>query len=56
MKKIDINLIGKNFNENASKNVDNLELIEVNKAIRNHSIEICGATLREEMLAMKKKS
>jgi ketol-acid reductoisomerase len=56
MKKIDTDLIGKNFNENASKNVDNLELIQVNKAIRNHSIEICGATLREEMFAMKKMS
>jgi ketol-acid reductoisomerase len=56
MNKIDTNLIGKNFNENASKNVDNLELIQVNKAIRNHSIEICGATLREEMFAMKKMS
>ena len=56
MKKIDTNIIGKNFNENRSRNVDNLELIQVNKAIRNHSIEICGATLREEMFAIKKKS
>ena len=56
MKKIDTNHIGKNFNNPISNNVDNLELLLVNKTIRNHSIEICGATLREEMFAMKKKS
>jgi ketol-acid reductoisomerase len=54
MKKIDTNLIGKNFNETADKKVDNFELVKINAAIRNHSIEKCGAELREAMTAMKK--
>lgn len=54
MKKVDTNLIGKNFNETANNNVDNFELVKINAAIRNHSIEKCGAELREAMTAMKK--
>ncbi len=54
MKKVDTNLIGKNFNETANKNVDNFELVKINAAIRNHSIEKCGAELRAAMTAMKK--
>jgi len=53
MEKIDENLIGNNFNENA-KAVDNFELVKINAAIRNHSIETCGAELRETMTTMKK--
>ena len=33
--------------------IDNLELIKVNKSIRNHPIEKIGASLREAMTAMK---
>ena len=54
MKKVEINLIGKNFNETADKNVDNFELVKINASIRNHSIEICGSELREAMTAMTK--
>lgn len=54
MKKVDTNLIGKNFNEGKSNHVDNFELVEINAAIRNHSIEVCGAKLRAAMTAMKK--
>ena len=54
MSKVDTNLIGKNYNATANANVDNFELVKVNAAIRNHSIEICGAELREIMTAMKK--
>ena len=54
MKKVDTNLIGKNFNLTANTNVDNFELVHINAAIRNHSIEKCGAELREAMTAMKK--
>lgn len=54
MKKVDTNLIGKNFNEGKSNHVDNFELVEINAAIRNHSIEVCGAELRAAMTAMKK--
>jgi len=53
MDKIDVNLIGKDFNANATA-VDNFELVRINAAIRNHSIELCGAELREAMTAMKK--
>jgi ketol-acid reductoisomerase len=54
MKKVDTNLIGKNFNETANRNVDNFELVKINASIRNHSIEKCGAELRAAMTAMKK--
>lgn len=49
---VDTNVLGKAF---ASTNqVDNKELIEVNKAIRNHPIEEVGAKLRTAMTSMKK--
>ena len=54
MKKVDTNIIGKNFNDTANKNVDNFELVKINASIRNHSIEKCGAELRAAMTAMKK--
>ena len=47
------NFIGKPFNE-ASNNVDNIELIKVNAAIRNHPVEDIGEYLRESMTAMIK--
>ena len=53
MDKVEVNLIGENFNLNAAA-VDNFELVRINAAIRNHSIELCGAELREAMTAMKK--
>jgi ketol-acid reductoisomerase len=52
MKKIDINVIGRPVTTNFQ--VDNVELIEVNKAIREHDIEMVGAWLREAMTDMKK--
>jgi len=54
MKKIDTNVIGKNYNTTGNGRVDNFELVKINAAIRNHSIEICGAELRAAMTAMKK--
>jgi len=54
MKDVETNLIGKNFNANTAALADNFELVKVNAAIRNHSIEICGAELRAAMTAMKK--
>ena len=53
MKKVDVNLIGKSYNTNNAV-TDNFELVKINAAIRNHSIEICGAELRNAMTAMKK--
>ncbi len=51
MKTVDTSIIGKPF---ASTNgVDNIELIAVNDAIRNHPIEAVGKRLRAAMTAMK---
>lgn len=51
MKSLSTDVIGKEYS--TSNEVDNLELIKVNKAIRNHPIEEVGAELREAMTAMK---
>ncbi|SKB67059.1 ketol-acid reductoisomerase [Maribacter arcticus] len=53
MKNIDTDVIGKNFSENMDNDVDNAKLIAVNKALREHPVEIVGARLRESMTAMK---
>jgi ketol-acid reductoisomerase len=42
------------ISEGADGHVDNFELVKVNAALRNHSIEIVGAQLRAAMTAMKK--
>ncbi|MEH6514689.1 MAG: ketol-acid reductoisomerase [Maribacter arcticus] len=53
MKNIDTDVIGKNFSEGMDNDVDNAKLIAVNKALREHPVEIVGARLRESMTAMK---
>lgn len=53
MKKVEPNWIGSNYNEGKDNGVDNLKLIEVNKSIRNHSIEKIGEILRGAMKEMK---
>jgi ketol-acid reductoisomerase len=53
MKKIDANVIGKNFNDGISNQVDNKELIEINEALRYHDVELIGAELRLAMESMK---
>ena len=53
MRKIETNVIGKNFNEGISMHVDNKELIEINDDIRYTDVEIIGAELREAMEAME---
>ncbi len=53
MKKIDTDVIGKNFNEGKDAGVDNKTLIQVNHALRSHPVEIVGATLRQAMTNMK---
>lgn len=50
MEKIDLNLIGKRYDVSET---DNEELIEVNRAIRSHPIEVVGARLRSAMQGMK---
>ncbi len=51
MKKVETNVIGKGYEEGSG--VDNAKLIMVNKALREHPVEIVGARLRESMTAMK---
>src|SRR6188768_2325226 len=53
MKKVDVDIIGKNFNAGKDTGVDNKTLVIVNKEIRQHPIEAIGAELRKAMTAMK---
>ena len=53
MTKIDTDVIGKHFGEDRDNGVDNAKLIAVNKALREHPIEVVGTRLRESMTAMK---
>ena len=53
MSKVETDIIGQNYNEGKEMGVDNRTLNAVNKAIRSHSIEIVGDTLRQAMGAMK---
>ncbi|MDP5081666.1 MAG: ketol-acid reductoisomerase [Winogradskyella sp.] len=51
MKTVDTNIIGKAYSN--TNGVDNIELIAINDAIRNHPIESVGKRLRAAMTAMK---
>ena len=53
MKGIDTDVIGKKYGEGRDNGVDNAKLIVVNKALREHPVEVVGARLRESMTAMK---
>ncbi|AYN68192.1 ketol-acid reductoisomerase [Euzebyella marina] len=53
MKKIDVDVVGKKFGEGEGNGVDNAKLIAVNKALREHPVEIVGARLRASMTDMK---
>lgn len=54
MKKIDTDVIGKKYRAGKDNGVDNQELIEINREIRQHPVERIGETLRTAMTAMKK--
>jgi ketol-acid reductoisomerase len=53
MKQVETDIIGKHFGEGKDTGVDNVRLIAVNKAIREHDVEVVGARLRASMTAMK---
>ncbi|MEO5889079.1 MAG: ketol-acid reductoisomerase [Ferruginibacter sp.] len=53
MKKVNTDIIGKNFNAGKDTGVDNKTLIVVNEVIRFHPIELIGAELRQAMTEMK---
>lgn len=53
MKKIDLDVIGQKFDAHANTEIDNVELVSINKEIRSHSIEEVGERLRTSMTSMK---
>lgn len=53
MKKIDVDVIGKNYMDGKDNHVDNVELIKINEEIRFHEVEMIGAELRDVMHAMQ---
>jgi len=53
MEGINTDVIGKAYQQERGNEVDNVKLIAVNKALREHPVEIVGARLRESMTAMK---
>ncbi|MCX2719703.1 ketol-acid reductoisomerase [Lentiprolixibacter aurantiacus] len=53
MKGIETDVIGETYGANRDNSVDNARLIAVNKAIRNHPVEVVGDRLRASMTAMK---
>jgi len=53
MKNIDVDVIGKAYDDGKAKGVDNAKLIEINATLRNHPIEAVGERLRASMTAMK---
>ena len=50
---VDTDVVGKIYGEGSDTGVDNFKLIAVNKAIREHPVEVVGARLRASMTAMK---
>lgn len=53
MKTIETDVIGKHYADGKHIGVDNAKLIAVNKALREHPVEIVGTRLRASMTAMK---
>ena len=53
MKGIETDVIGEAFGADRDNSVDNARLIAVNKALRNHPVEVVGDRLRASMTAMK---
>ena len=51
MKTVKTDIIGKKYT--SSNDVDNKELIRINKIIRNHPVEKVGERLRNSMTAMQ---
>jgi ketol-acid reductoisomerase len=54
MKKVDTDVIGKQYGAGGSTGVDNVELIRVLDAVSAHPVEVVGKRLRGYMTAMKK--
>lgn len=53
MKDVNVDVVGKNYNEGKDNSVDNAALVHINDVLRNHPVEIVGKRLRKDMTAMK---
>ena len=53
MTKVNVDVVGKNYNEGKDNAVDNATLVHINDVLRNHPVETVGKRLRKAMTAMK---
>ncbi|MDM1552464.1 ketol-acid reductoisomerase [Empedobacter falsenii] len=53
MTKVNVDVVGKNYNEGKDNVVDNATLVHINDVLRNHPVETVGKKLRKAMTAMK---
>jgi len=53
MTRVNVDVVGKNYNEGKDNSVDNATLVHINDVLRNHPVEIVGKRLRKDMTAMK---
>lgn len=53
MIKVNVDIVGKNYNEGKDNSVDNATLVHINDVLRNHPVEVVGKKLRKAMTAMK---
>ena len=53
MAKVNVDVVGKNYNEGKDNAVDNATLVHINDVLRNHPVETVGKKLRKAMTSMK---
>lgn len=53
MIKVNVDVVGKNYNEGKDNAVDNATLVHINDVLHNHPVETVGKKLRKAMTAMK---
>ena len=53
MAKVNVDVVGKNYNKGKDNAVDNATLVHINDILRNHPVETVGKKLRKAMTAMK---
>ncbi|MGV0966008.1 ketol-acid reductoisomerase [Empedobacter falsenii] len=53
MTKVNVDVVGKNYNEGKDNAVDNATLVHINDVLRSHPVETVGKKLRKAMTAMK---
>lgn len=53
MTKVNVDVVGKNYNDGKDNSVDNATLVHINDVLRNHPVETVGKKLRKAMTAMK---